>query len=135
MEKHHRQLRRSGDDRPVNILLMGHLVHKWAQEHPEQARELGWIVSQYDDPAEISVVIPDEILTEIKPEKKPRQKLAPRQRAVVQVRVPQDEREKGSEVLETLIDAGREEWAEDMGWKDDVPAYFVSCAAFVKALQ
>lgn len=69
--------------------------------------------------------------------KKTRKKAGPtdaRKSRFVRYRVP-DDAENGAEVLEGLIEAGREEWADDLGWSETVPPYYVMVAAFVKALQ
>lgn len=118
LEKHHRQLRRGGDERPVNILLMEAEIHKWAQEHPAEAKDLGWIVSQYDDPAEISVVIPNKILsgngakkTRVNLTKEDRKK-----RLTTQIRTPKDE----ENVLPELLDLCKEKLeAIGMEWKHE----------------
>lgn len=128
-ERHHRQKGTRPEWR--NIIYLRPEDHHWAEAHPEEARALGWSVSRYEDPAQIPVVIP----ATIHKGDKPRQKLAPRQRKMLGIKVPQDEQEKGTEVLQTLIQACREEWAEEMGWKPDVPAYYVLVAALAKALQ
>lgn len=66
------------------------------------------------------------------PEKK---KLEPtRKKAMLGVRVPKDEQENGYEILTTLIDQYREKVKDDLGWKDDVPVYYVLVAALYEAL-
>lgn len=49
--------------------------------------------------------------------------------------VPDDEREDGAGVLDDLIGTGREIWADELGWSNKVPSYFVIVAAFAKAFQ
>jgi len=128
--EHHRKLRsQGGGDEPYNILIVGDEIHSWIHANPEKAWELGWIVPSWEDPANVSVAIPEEILKLKKPrETKPEK---PRNRAVVSIRVPKDERENGAEVLDTLIDECRKELlAEDFNdaWTEKVPAYFVLVA-------
>jgi hypothetical protein len=58
LEIHHRQRRGIGADPHAycNLLLLDMVCHKWAHAHPEEARELGFIVSMYEDfPEEIPV--------------------------------------------------------------------------------
>lgn len=58
MERHHRQRRRDGGDRLANVLAVCPRHHQWVTEHPEQARENGWIVSAYEpDPGTVPVRI------------------------------------------------------------------------------
>lgn len=122
IHRHHRRKGDRTDNRPVNILLVDPEIHEWIEKHPEEARELGWSVSRYDDPEAVSVTIPKTILVE----KKPRKKLeAPRKRAVVSIRVPKDEQEDGADVLNKLIQQVRERLAPVLGLQDDCPAYYV----------
>ena len=122
--EHHRQLRRSGDERPVNKLYIGTELHDWIHAHPEEARKLGWIVSQYEEPEDVVVVIPDTLPTR----KKRAKSEEPRKRTQINVKVPKDVLEDGEEVLSTLIGAAREKLAPQMGWKDDVSPYYVLTA-------
>lgn len=48
---HHRQLRRSGDHTPRNIVGLCNLDHQRVHGHVRWALDTGWVVSQYDDPA------------------------------------------------------------------------------------
>jgi hypothetical protein len=121
---HHRQLRRGGDDSPSNLLYVSAVLHEWIQTHPAEARELGWIVSQYEDPSEVVVTIPDELPTPKKSRKKP-DPTRPKTRFLVHA--PADA-ENGVEVLTTLMDAAREKLVKELNWKDDVGAYFVLVA-------
>lgn len=129
--EHHRQLRRGGDDRPVNLLKVGPEVHQWIHDHPAEARELGWIVSQYEAPDDVIVTIPDSIV--VKPEKKPRAKTPsnPREKKRLLVHVPADE----ENLLPETIEAARAHLADRMGWSEDVPDYFVLMAALASVLQ
>jgi hypothetical protein len=52
----------------------------------------------------------------------------PRQRKTLGIRLPKDADENGIEVLETLLTAVRDELKGEMGWKDNVPAYYVLVA-------
>lgn len=132
VHKHHRVLGNRSDNRPVNILLVDDEVHRWIHDHPAEAMELGWIVSKHDDPENVSVTIPKAILDK----KRPRAKKAStpeerRARKSYSIKTPGDE----ENVIPELVEAGREAWAEQMGWSPEVPAYFVVVAAFAKALQ
>lgn len=121
---HHRQLRRSGDERPANLLYIGPELHRWIHDHPAEASKLGLIVSQYDDPADVVITIPDKLV-----KRKPAQKSeAPRKRTTVSVRVPKDVLEDGEEVLTSLIDTARHRLQKELNHNDDVPAYFVLVA-------
>ena len=121
---HHRQLRRSGDERAINKLYIGTELHDWIHAHPEEARKLGWIVSQYEDPEDVVVVIPDKLPTRKKREKSEE----PRKRTQINVKVPKDVLEDGEEVLTTLIGAAKDKLSPQMGWKDDVSSYYVLTA-------
>ena len=125
---HHRQLRRSGDERPVNKLYIGTELHTWIHAHPAEARKLGWIVSQYEDPEDVVVVIPDKLPTRKKREKSEE----PRKRTQINVKVPKDVLEDGEEILTDLIALARERLAPKMGWSNDVGTYFVLCAVFAE---
>lgn len=46
------------------------------------------------------------------------------------IRTPKDE----ENVLPELIQAGRDAWADELGWTESVPDYYVVTAAFAKAL-
>lgn len=127
--EHHRQLRRGGDERAVNKLYIGAGLHDWIHNNPEEAKKLGWIVSQYEDPADVVVVIPDRVT-------KPRKTKAstPEERKARKnftIRTPEGE----EQIIPELVQAAREAWAEQMGWSTTVPAHFVVVAAFAKALQ
>ena len=58
-----------------------------------------------------------------------------RNTGVKSIRVPKDAGEDGYEVLEGLIDANRDRLADEMGWKPDVPPYFVLVAVLAEGLQ
>lgn len=67
-ERHHRQRREVGGDRLSNLLMLHPSCHQWITEHPEEAREQGWIVSANGpvggapDPATVPVRLPDGYL-------------------------------------------------------------------------
>ena len=128
--EHHRKLRsQGGGEEPYNILKVEDELHTWIHENPEAAMELGWIVPSWEDPANVSVAIPEEILKPKKPRETKSEKT--RSKTVVSVRVPKDEHENGAEVLDTLIDECRKSLlAEefDEAWTEKVPAYFVLVA-------
>ena len=127
--EHHRQLRRGGDERPVNKLFVSPELHEWIQTHPKEAGELGWIVSQYADPADVVVTIPDKLPTAKKTRKKPSEN--PREKRRLLIHVPADE----ENLLPETIEAVRVHIRKEFGWGEDVPDYFVLMAALAKALQ
>lgn len=139
--EHHRQKRRSGDERPVNKLYVPPELHDWIEKHPQEAMELGWTVSQYEDPAEVVVVIPDKIIVE--PEKKPRKKPEPaKKKAVYSIRVPKIDpesketfQEDGAALLEERVERLRELLCPVFGWDDDVPAYFPIIVGLDKGIE
>lgn len=53
-EFHHRRLRRSGDHRYENCLHLCLACHTWVHDHPAAAKEGGWIVPQWLDPAAVT---------------------------------------------------------------------------------
>jgi 5-methylcytosine-specific restriction protein A len=61
-EAHHRRNRGMGSTRrpdtneAANGLMCCADDHQWITEHPKEAREFGWIVSQYKTPAEVPVL-------------------------------------------------------------------------------
>jgi hypothetical protein len=65
----------------------------------------------------------------------PEKKEPARKKAVLGVRVPKDEKEDGYEILVDLIDQYRDKVKDELGWKDDVPVYYVLVAALVQGLQ
>ena len=127
--EHHRQLRRGGDERPVNKLYIGPDMHSWIHSNPEGARELGWLVSQYEDPEDVIVVIPDKLPAKVR---KPKATTPEERKARVNftIKTPKDE----EMVIPELVESLREKWAAEMGWKKDVPSYYVVVAALSKAL-
>ena len=52
--RHHRQLRRHGDESPANILEVGLELHDAIHRNPALAYEYGMLVHSWDDPAEIT---------------------------------------------------------------------------------
>lgn len=134
-QEHHRQKRRSGDDRPVNILYVSNGLHDWIEKHPEEAAKMGWTVSQNENPEDVSIVLPDVVPGEEK-KKKPRLKgEARKKRRTLSLRVPDTADENGAEIFDTLVDAARDKLAPEHGWDDDVPVYFVLTAALAAAIQ
>lgn len=129
--KHHRQLRRGGDDRPVNLLRVGPVLHDWIHKHPAEAAELGWIVSQYDDPAEVIVTIPDTIVE--KPKRKKQASTPEERKARINftIRTPKDEENVIPELLELL----RQRVGKEMGWSDTVPSYHIVVLALHHLLE
>jgi hypothetical protein len=126
IHRHHRRKGNREDNRPVNILLVDSEVHEWIELHPEEARDLGWSVSRYDDPEAISVTIPKTIIAEkIKKERKKREK--PRKKVIWSVRAPKDS-EDGVAILEEGLEECRELLAPVLGWEKDVGMYVVLVA-------
>ena len=66
LSRHHRQRRRDGGDRLTNLLLLcgsgSTGCHGWVHAHPEEAREQGWIVPSWANPATTPVRLPDGYL-------------------------------------------------------------------------
>lgn len=56
-------------------------------------------------------------------------------RKTISIRVPAEAGEDGAGVLDDLIQTGRELWAPELGWSENVPPYYVIVAAFAKAFQ
>ena len=135
IHRHHRKLRsQGGDDSPVNVIGVPDSLHQWIHENPAKAHDLGLIVHSYQDPAEVMVTIPEELI-KTKREPKPRAPEKPRNRAVVSVRVPKDEREDGAGVLDDIYDRGRELLCEPLGWSETVPLYDVIVALCNKGIE
>lgn len=136
--EHHRQKRRSGDDRPVNVLYVSPQLHDWIEKHPEDAAKMGWTVSQNEKPEDVSIVLPDVVPGAEKPAKKARPRLdgeARKTRKTISLRVPDAAQENGAEVYDTLVAECAKKFAPELGWDEDVPAYFVITAALARALQ
>lgn len=61
LQLHHRRPRAAGGSRradtnqPQNLILLSTDDHAWVESHREEAFEHGWLVSQWDDPAEVPV--------------------------------------------------------------------------------
>lgn len=133
LHEHHRQLRRGGDERPVNLLRVGPVLHDWIHKHPAEARELGWIVSQHEDPADVIVTIPDSVVSVEKPARKAKASTPEERKARVNysIKTPKDEEnilpEREADLRELLVDL--------RGWKKNVPAYFIWEAAAHIALE
>ena len=128
--EHHRQLRRGGAEGAVNKLYIGAKLHDWIHNNPVEAAKLGWIVSQYEDPAEVIVVIPDELPKKArKPKATTPEERKARKNFTIQTPAGEEQ------IIPELVQAAREAWADQMGWSPNVPAHFVVVAAFAKALQ
>lgn len=56
-DRHHRQRRGQGDDTITNLLHGCRWCHRYAHNHPRLARDCGWIVSAWADPATVPVRI------------------------------------------------------------------------------
>lgn len=127
IHRHHRKRRsQGGGDDPVNVIEIPDALHERIHQEPEWAYENGLLVREWQDPAEVQIRLPEDVVTVKKPKKAKSD--TPRPRAVVSIKVPKDNQEDGAEVLQTLIDECRKELSGSMGWKDDVPVYFVLCA-------
>lgn len=130
IHRHHRKRRsQGGDDSPVNVIAIPDELHSWIHENPEKAYQLGLLVRSTDDPAEVEITLPADLIS-VKKTKAPRERKPekPRNRVNVTVNVPKDEREDGAGILDDLLQQAREMLVEPMGWEDDVPAYFVLVA-------
>lgn len=126
MERHHRRKGDRADWRPVNIIYLTPEDHAWAEAHPEEARELGWSVSRYEDPEDVPVIIPKALHREAKPREKRKEKA--RSRGVISMRPPKDEKEDGAGVWDDYMKAGRKLGARaGMSWSETVPDYTVAC--------
>ena len=55
LHRHHRQLRRHGNDNPENIMLVTLEQHDWIHSHVGLAYELGWLVHSWQDPADVPI--------------------------------------------------------------------------------
>jgi hypothetical protein len=53
---HHRQRRREGDHRPLNLLFLCPGCHRWVHGHPALARKFGYIVLTTDMPETIPMI-------------------------------------------------------------------------------
>ncbi len=99
LHEHHRQLRRGGDERPVNKIMLPDVIHQWVHDNPKEAMEAGLIVSQYEDPANIGITIPEDALKKVSA---PRKMEKPRNRATISFKVPKDKREDGAGLFDDL---------------------------------
>lgn len=135
MHRHHRKRRsQGGGDEAYNVIEIPAALHDWIHANPERAYELGLLVRSHDDPAEVSVTLPESVIAVKQPKVKASPE-APRPRATVGIKVPKDERENGAEVLLTLIEECRKELQGEFNWKDDVPNYFVLTAVLADWLN
>ena len=130
IHRHHRKRRsQGGDDSPTNVIAIPDELHNWIHANPEKAYQLGLLVRSTDDPAEIEITLPPDLVqmkkTRAKVERKP---APPRNRATIGIHVPKDEREDGAGILDDLVQMARDQLCEAMGWEDDVPPYFVLVA-------
>lgn len=131
--KHHRKRRsQGGTDDPSNILKVTPEIHDWIHANPQEAYDLGWLVHSYEEPEEVVVCFPENL--KMKPPKKAKPE-TPRTKVTVTIKVPKDEQEDGAEVLQTLIEECRKELVGEMGWQENVPAYFVLSAVLANWLQ
>lgn len=55
-EIQHRMRRREGGHSPSNLALMCNTCHRWAHANPEEARQAGWVVPTYADPADVPML-------------------------------------------------------------------------------
>ena len=125
MHKHHRKRRsQGGGDEAFNVIEIPAAFHEWIHANVERAYELGLLVRSHEDPAEVSVIIPESVI-EVKKTKVKKAPEKTRAKATVGIKVPMDARENGAEVLQTLIEECRQAIKEVLGFQDDVPAYFV----------
>jgi len=54
---HHRKRRRDGGHAIANLVDLCRACHRWAHDHPAEARDLGLIVSAFADPAEAPLLV------------------------------------------------------------------------------
>lgn len=57
--RHHRKRKRDGGDFLSNVILLHTNCHTWVHAHPEESRQLGWIVSAFKDPEEAPIFAAD----------------------------------------------------------------------------
>lgn len=106
----------------------------WDRYHGKEPTETDWI-----DPATgtgwtlLGELNPQPGSVEGKPKRRKRATTSEERKARVNytVKTPKDE----ENVIPELVDAAREALHEEMGWDDDVPAYFVITAALSALLQ
>lgn len=55
LHRHHRQLRRHGNEDPENIMLVPLEQHDWIHRNVSLSYELGWLVHSWDDPSEVPI--------------------------------------------------------------------------------
>lgn len=129
IHEHHRRLRsQGGGDEPTNVIGLPDVIHDWIHAHPEKAKEAGLIVPEWQDPAEVKVVIPEEALKKARAKREPGEK---RRRVSRTIKVPVDAQENGVEILESLDELCRQELVNNEfkdAWEDDVPMYYVDVA-------
>jgi len=132
-EHHRRKGDRQRDVRGAETILVDAETHKWIEEHPEEARRLGWSVSRSEDPLDVPIVIPSP--PKERKQRGPRPKQKPRDRVNVAMRVPQDKQEDGAGMWDDLMALGRDFLCERMGWQDDVPDYNVAMVLVAQGLE
>ena len=137
---HHRKRRsQGGDDSPENTVRVCAPCHRWIHDNPRDAAAAGWLVQSWQDPVDVepqvpltqeelhdvahATVTPGETCPVCKrrvPKPKDEQE-APRPKATISMKVPQDQRENGVELWYEMIEIGRELLCERMGWEATSP--------------
>lgn len=132
IHKHHRKRRsQGGDDSPSNVINIPDKLHEWIHANPEEAYSFGLLVKSYDDPAGVEITIPENF-------SRPRPRLkgeARKKRRTISIRVPDGTNENGAEVYDELLRAAANKLAPELGWDENVPAYFVITASLARVIQ
>lgn len=135
VHRHHRKLRRHGDESEANLVPVCNACHTWIHANPKDAYATGYMLHEYEDPHEVSidVSVPHDHTGECrvcgavfeKKQSKPRFKgEARRQRRVIAIKVPEDW-EDGGAVWDETLDQVKAELVVD-GLYDDgehIPNY------------
>jgi hypothetical protein len=112
---------------------VGPILHDWIHKHPSEAQELGWIVSQHENPENVIVTIPDTVV-HVTQRRKPKASTPEERKARVNysIRTPKDEENVLPEMEQVLRDVLEPELAEQMDDPSQASSYWVwSTAAAV----
>lgn len=105
IHNHHRKRRphctEEEYEAPWNKLGLPDLMHVWVHENIEKAYELGLLVKSHDDPREVPITIPEEIVKTPRAKREKREKA--RNRRTVSLAVPKDEQEDGAGIFDDLL--------------------------------
>jgi hypothetical protein len=140
IHEHHRKRRsQGGDDSPVNVIGIPQALHDWIHANPEKAYETGLLVKSHDDPAEVKITLPDDLISVKKPRRKPNASTPDESRArkTTSIKTPKGELNVLPELIEEcrqkLIKVGAMKYGED--GKPEDQAYFVITAVLAVWLQ